>query len=143
MMYQTTPVVAPSMYSAAGPMTAPLPTMSVAQAPAPVTSHVVLPPAGSMVAPAQGQGFFQFCRPAQAPGPAVAASMPVYSQQRVATPMPAPLTTMHSMVAAPSMVVAPMASMTQAAPVAAAPAVAAVAKKAKKSKKAAKKGMCC
>eukprot|EP00928_Gymnodinium_smaydae_P048623 TRINITY_DN3251_c1_g1_i3.p2 TRINITY_DN3251_c1_g1~~TRINITY_DN3251_c1_g1_i3.p2 ORF type:complete len:146 (+),score=37.27 TRINITY_DN3251_c1_g1_i3:73-510(+) len=145
MMYQTTPVAAPSMYSAAAPATAPASTaLSVARAPAPVASQVLLPPAGSMVAPAaQGQGFFQFCRPAQAPGPALAAPMPVYSQQRVATPMPAPLTTMHSMVAAPSMVVAPMASMTQAAPAVAAPAAAPVAKKAKKSKKAAKKGMCC
>eukprot|EP00928_Gymnodinium_smaydae_P070885 TRINITY_DN5462_c0_g1_i1.p3 TRINITY_DN5462_c0_g1~~TRINITY_DN5462_c0_g1_i1.p3 ORF type:complete len:135 (-),score=34.23 TRINITY_DN5462_c0_g1_i1:4-408(-) len=129
---------------------APAPATPVTYTAAPVASHVVMPPAGSMVAPAQA-GYFQFCRPAGAPmAPAMAAPMPVYSQQHMPitsmTRAATPLVTMPSMVAAPSMVVAPTVSMTQPAvqttvPAAAAPA--ATAKKAKKSKKAAKKGMCC
>eukprot|EP00928_Gymnodinium_smaydae_P097646 TRINITY_DN88_c1_g2_i1.p4 TRINITY_DN88_c1_g2~~TRINITY_DN88_c1_g2_i1.p4 ORF type:complete len:133 (+),score=34.05 TRINITY_DN88_c1_g2_i1:76-474(+) len=127
---------------------APAPATSVTYAAAPVASHVVLPPAGSMVAPAQA-GYFQWCRPAGAPmAPTMAAPMPVYSQQHMPmtsmTRAATPLVTMPSMVSAPSMVVAPMVSMTQPVvqtPAAAAPA--ATAKKAKKSKKAAKKGMCC
>eukprot|EP00928_Gymnodinium_smaydae_P019962 TRINITY_DN1769_c0_g1_i1.p1 TRINITY_DN1769_c0_g1~~TRINITY_DN1769_c0_g1_i1.p1 ORF type:complete len:155 (-),score=36.65 TRINITY_DN1769_c0_g1_i1:119-514(-) len=127
------------------------PATPVTYATAPAASHFVLPPpAGSMVAPAQG-GYFQWCRPAGAPAPALAAPMPVYSQQHMPITSMArattPVVTMPSMVTAPSMVVAPMVSMTQPvvqAPVSsAAAAPAATAKKAKKSKKAAKKNMCC